>query len=92
MVPTEFMAAAVAMLTDALPKFLYFGNKFFPCHLIKVGVHNVLPSVIPSSYADVRINQLWSTVPRTGLACDSYDDSPQTFDMSQDRTSSSLWH
>jgi hypothetical protein len=44
MVPTEFMAAAVAMLADALPQLLYFGNKFFACHLVKVGVHNVLPT------------------------------------------------
>ena len=29
MVPTEFMAAAVAMLTDALAQLLYFGYKFF---------------------------------------------------------------
>jgi hypothetical protein len=43
MVPTEFMAAAVAMLTDALPELLYFGNKLFTCHLVKVGVHNVVP-------------------------------------------------
>src|ERR671914_1865689 len=26
MVPTEFMATAVAMLTDTLPKLFYFGN------------------------------------------------------------------
>ena len=43
MMPTKFMAAAVAMLTDALPQLLHFGNKFFMCHLVKVGVHNVLP-------------------------------------------------
>ncbi|MGH2397369.1 MAG: hypothetical protein ACRDFW_10350 [bacterium] len=44
MVPTELMAAAVAMLTDALPQLLYFGNKFLTCHLVKVGVHNVVPT------------------------------------------------
>jgi hypothetical protein len=43
MVPTELMAAAVAMLSDALPQLLYFGHKLFTCHLVKVGVHNVLP-------------------------------------------------
>lgn len=43
MMPTEFMPAAVAMLTDALPQLLYFDNKFFTCHLVKVSVHNVLP-------------------------------------------------
>ena len=43
MVPTEFMAAAVAMPTDALPQLFYFDNEFFMCHLVKVGVHNVLP-------------------------------------------------
>ena len=55
MVPTKFMATAVAMLTDALPQLLYLGHKFFPCHPVKVGVHNVLPSVIRSSYAGVQI-------------------------------------
>jgi hypothetical protein len=45
MVPTEFMAAAVAMLTDALSQLLYLGHKFFTRHPVKVGVHNVLPTV-----------------------------------------------
>jgi hypothetical protein len=44
MVPAEFMTAAVSMLTDALPEFLYFGNKLFTCHLVKVGVHSVVPA------------------------------------------------
>jgi hypothetical protein len=44
MVPTEFMAATVAMLAYALAQLLYFGDKFFPRHLVKVGVHNVLPT------------------------------------------------
>jgi hypothetical protein len=26
-----------------LPKLFYFGNQFFPCHPVKVGVHEVLP-------------------------------------------------
>ena len=52
MMPTEFMAAAVAMLTDALPQLLYFDNKFFMCHLVKVGVHNVLPILGPSENRD----------------------------------------
>lgn len=42
MVPAEFMTVAVSMLTDALSQLLYFGNEFFTCHPIKVGVHNVL--------------------------------------------------
>jgi hypothetical protein len=44
MVPAEFMTAAVAMLLDALPEFLYFGNELFTCHLVKVGVHSVVPA------------------------------------------------
>ena len=54
MVPTEFMTAAVAMLTDALPEFLYFGDKLFTCHLIKVGVHSVVTtnSAVDSSRLD----------------------------------------
>jgi hypothetical protein len=44
MVPAEFMAAAVAMLTDAFPQFLHFGNELFTCHLVKVGVHNAFPT------------------------------------------------
>jgi hypothetical protein len=43
MVPAELMAAAVAMLADPLPQPFYFGNQFFPCHPVKVGVHDVLP-------------------------------------------------
>jgi len=44
MVPAKFMTAAVAMLTDALPEFPYFRNKLFTCHLLKVGVHSVVPT------------------------------------------------
>ena len=40
MVPTELMAAAVAMLTDAFPQFLHVGNELFTCHLVKVGVYH----------------------------------------------------
>src|SRR5688572_25245306 len=45
MVPAEFMTAAVAMLTDALPKSPYFGNKLFTRHLVKVGVHGFVPEI-----------------------------------------------
>ena len=40
------MTAAVTMLTDALPELLYFGNQLFTRHLIKVGVHTVVPASI----------------------------------------------
>ena len=43
MVPAEFMATAVAVLTDALSQLPYFVNEFFTCHLVKVGVHEPLP-------------------------------------------------
>lgn len=43
MVPAKFMAAAVAMFSDAFPQSLHFGKKVFTCHLVKVGVHNVVP-------------------------------------------------
>jgi len=43
MVPAEFMAAAVAVLTDALSELLYLVNEFFTCHLVKVSVHESLP-------------------------------------------------
>ena len=36
------MTTTVAMLTNALPEFLYFGNKLFTCHLFKVGVHSIV--------------------------------------------------
>jgi len=35
MVPAEFMTTAVAMFTDALPEFPYFGKKLLTCHLFK---------------------------------------------------------
>ena len=55
MVPTEFMAVAVAMLTDALSQLLYLGNEFFTCHLVKIDVHNVLPTERhPASSAVIR--------------------------------------
>jgi hypothetical protein len=60
MVPTEFMAAAVAMLTDALPQLLYLDNKFFTCHLVKVGDHNVVPQK--------RIQSVQRLVPRDRMA------------------------
>jgi len=44
MVPAEFMTTAVAMCTDALPEFPYFGNKLLTCHLFKVGVHSIVPT------------------------------------------------
>jgi hypothetical protein len=43
MMPTELLPAAVAMLADASPQLLYLDNKFFMRHLVKVGVHGVLP-------------------------------------------------
>src|SRR6266536_4142853 len=43
MMPTEFMAAAVAMLTGALAQLLYFRHKFFTCHLVKIRIHNKTP-------------------------------------------------
>ncbi len=48
MVPTEFLAAAVAMLTDALPQLFYLDNEFFMCHLVNVGVPNVLLILSPA--------------------------------------------
>ena len=42
MMPTEFVAAAVAMLTDALAQLHYFRHKFFTCHLIKIRIQHVL--------------------------------------------------
>lgn len=44
MVPAEFMTTAVAMFANALPEFLYFGNKLFTCHLFKVGIHSMVPA------------------------------------------------
>jgi hypothetical protein len=43
MVPTEFMAAAVAMRSDATPQFLHFGNQLFTSHLVEVSVHHSVP-------------------------------------------------
>jgi hypothetical protein len=39
MVPTEFMAAAVAMPADTLPELLCLENKLLSRHLIKVCIH-----------------------------------------------------
>src|SRR6267142_1839049 len=58
MVPAELMAAAVAMLADPLPQLFYFGNQFFPCHPVKVGVHDVLPPSKPQSTAPCSVNAL----------------------------------
>ncbi|MGI8745229.1 MAG: hypothetical protein ACR2NN_22185 [Bryobacteraceae bacterium] len=43
MMPTKFVPAAVAVLTDALSQFPDLGNKFFTCHLVEAGVHYVVP-------------------------------------------------
>ena len=44
MMSTEFMAAAVAMHTDALAQHFDFRHKFFTRHLLKICIHHVLPS------------------------------------------------
>lgn len=44
MVPAELMTTAVAMFTNAVPEFLYFGDKLFTCHLFEVGVHSIVPA------------------------------------------------
>jgi hypothetical protein len=44
MVPTEFMATAVAVLTDAFPQLLYFVNEFLTRHLVKISIHDVAPA------------------------------------------------
>jgi hypothetical protein len=56
MMPTECMAAAVAMQTDALAQFLDFCHKFFTGHLVKVRIHNVLS---PSRSDRSRESALW---------------------------------
>ncbi len=65
MVPTEFMTAAVAMLTDALPEFPYFGNKLFTCHLVKVGVHSVVTTA-SSAIESSRLGDLAAQCPGSG--------------------------
>ena len=42
MVPAQIMTAGVAMFTDTLTQPLYFGDKLFTRHLIKIGVHSVV--------------------------------------------------
>ena len=49
------MSAAVAMLADTLPQPSYFGNEFFPCHLVKVGVHHVAPPGNPQSTSEPQV-------------------------------------
>lgn len=41
MVPTELMAATVAVLADTSPELLYFVNELFTCHLLESSVHDV---------------------------------------------------
>jgi hypothetical protein len=44
MVPAEFMATAVAVLTDAFPQLLYFVDESLTRHLVKVSIHDVAPA------------------------------------------------
>ena len=44
MMPTELLAAAVAVQTNALAELLHFRYEFFAGHLVKVGIHDVLLS------------------------------------------------
>jgi hypothetical protein len=37
--PTKFVAGAVPVLADALPKSSYLSNELFPRHCVKVSIH-----------------------------------------------------
>jgi hypothetical protein len=63
MVPAELMTTPVAMLTDAPPEFLDFGNKLFTCHLFKVGVHSIVPA---QQLVKRLIPRVWMTQPPNG--------------------------
>jgi hypothetical protein len=45
MVPAKFMKTAISVVTYALSQLLYFVNKFFTRHLVKVSVHELLPQM-----------------------------------------------
>jgi hypothetical protein len=40
--PAQIMTASVAMFADTLTQLLYFGDKLFTRHLIKIDVHSVV--------------------------------------------------
>ena len=60
MVPAEFMTTAVAMFTDGLPEFPYFGDKLFTCHPFKGGVHSIVPA---QQQVQRLILRVWMTQP-----------------------------